>query len=49
MARITDLIERIDQRVLAVWLESNAQVNGGAGRGMALAFPFFRNRLPRMF
>jgi hypothetical protein len=46
MPRITDLIEHINQGVLAVWLESNAQVNGGARRGMTLAFPVFRKRLP---
>jgi hypothetical protein len=46
MVGVTDLVERINQGVLAVWLESNAQINGGAGRGMTSAFPFFRDRLP---
>jgi hypothetical protein len=48
MPRIADLIERINQGVLALWLERNAQVNGRSGRRMALAFPLLRNGAPRV-
>ena len=40
MPRITGLIEGINQDVLAVWFESNMQVNGSSGMGTTLAFPF---------
>ncbi len=46
MVRIADLIERVNQGVLTVWLERNAQVNGGVDRWITLAFPLFRNRVP---
>jgi hypothetical protein len=46
MAGVADLIERINQGVLVVWLECDAQVDGRSRRRMALAFPLFRNRVP---
>jgi hypothetical protein len=46
MPGITDLIESINQGVLAVWLERNAQVNGHTGRRMTLVFPLLRNGVP---
>ena len=46
MPGIIDLIERINQGVLALWFERNAQVNGRAGRGVTLTLPLFRNGIP---
>jgi hypothetical protein len=46
MIGITDLIKRIDQGTLAVRLERNTKVNGGAGGRMTLAIPLIRNGAP---
>jgi hypothetical protein len=40
MLGIADLVERIDQSILVVWSEHNAQVNRSTGEKVALAFPF---------
>ena len=48
MPGITDLIESVNQGVLAVWLERNAQVNGRTDRGMTLVFPVLGNGVPRV-
>jgi hypothetical protein len=49
MSGVTDLVERVDQCILFMRLESNVQVDGCAGRGMALAFPLGGDGVPRVF
>ncbi len=49
MPRIADLIERINQCVLAVRLECKVKVDGGACRRVIEDLPVFRDGIPCVF
>lgn len=48
MAGIADIVERIDQGVLVVRLEGNAEVNRGSNGRRAQTIPFRRDSIPFM-
>ena len=48
MLGITDLIERVDQSVLLIWLERKVKADGCTSGRMIVVLPFCRNGIPRM-
>ena len=46
MPRVADLVERIGQGVLAVWLECKEEIDGGVGWRWTKTFPVYRYGFP---